>query len=163
MPGARISLEHMWRIRPICGYLFGVDVFDDGLGWEELQFALVIAGSGQMALPVDNASHLTRLTLQGARDRGWEFEEAWAAAMARLQPSQAGGEVDLLQAASLREDRQLLEEDKPFFRAVYEEREPTVMERAQVLARATSRLEAGDHADRAARAIAVVPERPLAA
>lgn len=139
-----------------------MDVFDDGVGWERLQQALVAAGAGEMALPVDSASHLTRLTLQGARERGWTFDEAWAAAMARLQPSQAGGEVDLAQAASLREDRQLLEEDKPVFRAVYEGRPATPMEKAQRLARVTARLENGDRAVRTT-VIAAIPQRPLAA
>lgn len=117
-------------------------------------------GAGPLALPVDNAAHLTRLTLQGARDRGWEFEEAWGAAMARLQPSQAGGYVDEAQAAVLREDRQLLEEDKPMYRAYWEGREPVAYERAQYLARATDRLAAGD---RAARASVTIPARPVAA
>jgi hypothetical protein len=137
-----------------------VDLFDDEVPWESLMADLTSAGAGPLALPVDNAAHLTRLTLQGARDRGWTFDDAWNAAMSRLQPSQAGGEIDPFQAASLREDRQLLEEDKPIFRALFEGRDPTPMERAQRLARATDRLEAGD---RAARAMVAIPTRPLAA
>lgn len=139
-----------------------MDVFDDGLGWEDLQASLAAAGAGGIALSVDSASHLTRLTLQGARERGWDFDRAWGAAMARLQPTQEGGEIDPYDAAALREDRRLLEEDKPFFRAVYEGREPTPMERAQRLVRVTERLEAGDRLARV-RSAAKVPSRPLGA
>lgn len=94
-----------------------------------------------MALPVDNARHLTRLTLQGARDRGWSFDEAWGAAMSRLQPSQAGGAIDETAARELREDRQLLEEDRPLFRAAYEGREATPIERARRLAAVSGRVD----------------------
>ena len=89
----------------------------------------------------DNARHLARLTLQGAREQGWGFEQAWATAMARLQPSQAGGAIDPVEAAELREDRRLLEEDQPLFRAAYERRDPTIMERAQCLAAGSDRVE----------------------
>ncbi len=123
----------------------------DGIGEEGLERlldALVDAGAGEMALPVDNARHLTRLTLQGALERGWDFDQAWGAAMSRLQPSQAGGAVDETAAAALREDRALLEEDRPLFQAAYEGRRPEPIERARTLARATTRIENGDYADR---------------
>lgn len=110
-------------------------------GLERLLDDLVDAGAGDMALPVNNARHLCRLTLQGALERGWDFEQAWSAAMSRLQPSQAGGSIDAVQAAALREDRQLLEEDRPLFQAIYEGREPTTRERAQRLAAVSTRCE----------------------
>jgi hypothetical protein len=62
--------------------------------------------------------------------------------MARLQPSQAGGTIDPVEAAELREDRRLLEEDRPIFQAAYEGREPTTMERARRLVAGSERVEA---------------------
>lgn len=117
---------------------------EDGL--ERLLSTLEDVGAGKLAFEVDaarpdNARHLARLTLQGARQEGWAFEEAWATAMARLQPSQAGGSIDQREAAELREDRRLLEEDRPLFRAAYEGRSPTTMERAQRLAAGSDRIE----------------------
>jgi hypothetical protein len=121
----------------------------DGLGevgLEKLLTTLEDVGAGKVALTVDdarpdNARHLARLCLQGARAEGWAFDRAWSTAMARLQPSQAGGAVDAVEAAELREDRRLLEEDRPLFQAAYEGREPTTMERAQRLAAAGERLD----------------------
>jgi hypothetical protein len=118
---------------------------EDGL--ERLLSTLVNVGAGTMALSVDDARpdhsrHLARLCLQGAREEGWEFERAWATAMARLQPSQSGGTIDPAEAAELREDRRLLEEDRPIFQAAYEGREPTTMERAKRLAAGSDRVEA---------------------
>jgi hypothetical protein len=110
-------------------------------GLEELLQKLEDVGAGRMALPVDHARHLTRLTLQGALGLGMSFEEAWSTAMARLQPSQEGGEVDEVAAAELREDRRLLEEDRPIFEAAYQGRAPTTMERARSLAAASNRLD----------------------
>lgn len=113
----------------------------DAVGLESLSEKLVEAGAGSFALEVDNARHLVRLCLQGARDEGFDFDEAWKMGMARLQPSQAGGEVDRAKARELREDRRLLEEDRPLFRAAYEGRPPTVMERAQRLAAVSGRVD----------------------
>jgi len=115
-------------------------------GLEKLLTTLEDVGAGKVALSVDdarpdNARHLARLCLQGAREEGWSFEQAWSTAMARLQPSQAGGEVNPVEAAELREDRRLLEEDRPLFQAAYEGREPTTMERAQRLAAVGNRLD----------------------
>jgi hypothetical protein len=116
-------------------------------GLEQLLTTLVDVGAGTLALSVedarpDNSRHLARLCLQGARDEGWDFDRAWSTAMARLQPSQAGGAIDPVEAAELREDRRLLEEDRPIFRAAYERRAPTTMERAQRLAAGSDRVEA---------------------
>lgn len=116
-------------------------------GLERLLSTLVDVGAGALAFEVDaarpdNARHLARLTLQGAKQEGWSFGEAWATAMARLQPSQAGGRIDPVEAAELREDRRLLEEDRPLFQAAYEGRTPTTMERAQRLAAGSDRVEA---------------------
>lgn len=105
----------------------------------------------------DHARHLVRLCLQGAHGEGWAFERAWATAMKRLQPSQTGGVINPAEAAMLREDRRLLEEDRSLFRAAYEGREPTTMERAQSLARASARL------DRQFRPAPVVVDRTLVA
>jgi transposase InsO family protein len=115
-------------------------------GLERLLTTLEDVGAGKVALTIDdarpdNAAHLTRLCLQGAAELGWSFDQAWSTAMARLQPSQAGGQVDPVEAAELREDRRLLEEDRPLFRAAYEGRPPTTMERAQRLAAASDRLD----------------------
>jgi hypothetical protein len=122
----------------------------EGLGEDGLQLLLSTledVGAGRLAFEVDaarpdNARHLARLTLQGAREEGWDFDRAWSTAMARLQPSQAGGRIDPIEAAELREDRRLLEEDRPLFRAAYEGRDPTTMERAQRLAAGSDRVEA---------------------
>jgi len=128
-------------------------------GLERLLTTLEDVGAGKVALVVDdarpdNARHLARLCLQGARAEGWTFDQAWATAMARLQPSQAGGEIDPVEAAELREDRRLLEEDRPIFRAAYEGRDPTTMERAQRLAAVGNRLY---DALRPAPAVSVAP------
>lgn len=136
---------------------------EDGL--ERLLTTLVDVGAGALAFEVDaarpdNARHLARLTLQGAREEGWTFEQAWATAMARLQPSQAGGAVDPVEAAELREDRRLLEEDRPIFRAAFEGRPPTTIERAQRLAAGSNRL---DEAFRQAPSIGSVERAMLAA
>lgn len=116
-----------------------------------------------MSLPVDNARHMVRLTLQGARERGWSFEDAWSAAMNRLQPSQAGGVVNASLAAGLREDRQLLEEDRPLFHAAFDDRDPTLRERAQRLAAVSTRVESVMvPVPRRPRAAAVIPLRAAA-
>lgn len=107
------------------------------VGLERLLGKLASAGSGEHLSAQENVF----LTLKGARERGWGFDAAWAFAMNRLQPSQAGGEVDLEQAMQLREDRQLLEEDRPYYRATFEGRVPTVRERAQRLAAGSNRVD----------------------
>lgn len=121
----------------------------DGLGevgLERLLLQLEDVGAGTLGLMIEesrpaNPRHLARLCLQGARDEGWGFEQAWATAMARLQPSQAGGSIDAVEAAELREDRRLLEEDRPIFQAAYEGRDPTMMECAQRLAAGSTRVD----------------------
>lgn len=130
----------------------------------ELRVALRNMPSGPLAHEeLESAAQLVRLTLQGALEREWTFEQAWKAAMARLQPSQAGGSIDEAGAASLREDRRLLEEDKPWFQAIYEGREPTMLERAQRLAATTARLDADEATHRAVEKIRSAPSTVVAA
>jgi len=113
----------------------------DAVGLERLSEKLAEAGAGQFALEVDSSRHLVRLCLQGAREEGLGFDEAWKMGMARLQPSQAGGGVDHANARDLREDRRLLEEDRQIFRAAYEGRAPTTIERAQRLVKVSGRVD----------------------
>lgn len=82
-------------------------------GLDRLLRALEENGSGGLTL----ASEDVRLTLQGARERGWPFERAWNFAINRVQPM---GGVQLVNEAELRDARRSLEEDRAVFRAAYE-------------------------------------------
>jgi hypothetical protein len=108
---------------------------DDGL--ERLMTQLEGLGSSDLSTPAETL----RVTLQGAVQDGWAFEPAWETAIRRLQPSQAGGIIDLDEQRNLAEARILLEEDRPLFQAAYERREMTDMERAQRLNRTWARTE----------------------
>jgi hypothetical protein len=83
----------------------------------------------------------TRTILELARDRHLPFDEAWAMAVNRIQPSQLGGVVQPELDSELREQRALLEEVRPHWRAAYEGGEPTVVERAETVVSTWSRLE----------------------
>ncbi len=85
-----------------------------------------------------------RLTLQGAKARGWPFERAWLVAINRVQPMNSQGgrlAVDPLEASELHEARALLEEDRALIRAIYEERSMTPIEAARRMVVALDRIE----------------------
>lgn len=103
---------------------------DDLGGLDALLDTLEQAGSNGMFLAGENVE----VTLRAARDHGCTFDEAWSMAINRVQPSQEGGVVDLELAASLREDRAILEENRPFYRAAYEGTPVTPRERAESIA-----------------------------
>lgn len=129
----------------------------NGLGGDGLGKLLSTLGSiGSDATLADLEGHHlavenVRMILQGGIERGLPFDDAWATAINRLQPSQAGGVVDHTLARELRESRELLEEDRPVFRAAYEQRPMTTRERAQRVAAAWRRLDLPGPRPRAAR------------
>lgn len=82
----------------------------------------------------------TRIILSEARSRGIDFDPAWAMAVNRIQPSQLGGTIDPELDAELREQRALLEEVRPYWRAAYEGDEPSTLERASTTVSTWSRL-----------------------
>lgn len=107
--------------------------------------ALEQVGSGALNLPLMEEpcrpEEYVRMILCGARDEGWDFEPAWAAAVNRLQPSQMGGEVEDGLAESLREARLAIEEERPAWQAAYEDREMTSVERASIVTAAWRRYD----------------------
>jgi hypothetical protein len=113
-------------------------------GFRRLIETLEQHGAEGMALPAENV----RSSLEGARRLGLDFEQAWSLAINRLQPSQLGGYVDPVLAETLAEDRVLLNEQRPIYRAAYEHREVTAEERDAVTAAADVRLDG--HLDQAA-------------
>lgn len=106
----------------------GLSQFGDALGQLD---------SDGLSLPQET----TRFILDEARKRDWPFDEAWAAAINRLQVSSIGGTTDPVLQSDLRETRAILEECRPHFRAAYEGREPTVRERAVEVVTAWGRLD----------------------
>lgn len=80
------------------------------------------------------------MILTGARAEGWDFDEAWSAAINRLQPSQEGGVFDMDLAAILLEERALIEEDRSYWQASYEDRDMTSRERAYSVAASWRRI-----------------------
>jgi hypothetical protein len=99
----------------------------DGDGFDRLMCQLEELGSSDLSTPAESL----RVTLQGAAEEGWAFDDAWGTAMRRLQPSQAGGVIDLDEQRELAEARVLLEEDRPLFQAAFEGRDMTLRERGQ--------------------------------
>lgn len=81
------------------------------------------------------------MILREARQRGWPFDEAWSAAINRLQPSAIGGTIDPMLDADLRETRAILEECRPHFEAAYDRRDPTAQELAVEVVAAWGRLD----------------------
>lgn len=97
---------------------------------EPLSASLGALDSEGLSLP----QATTRLILSEARGRGYDFDSAWAMAVNRIQPSSAGGHIDPELDAELREQRGLLEEVRPFWRAAYEGGDLTPLERASTVA-----------------------------
>lgn len=110
-------------------------------GFDRLIGVLEADGAGGLPLPgLDDpipSGEYVRLILGEARTRGWSFEEAWASAINRIQPT--GPTSDLGLASALAGDRMLLEETRPQWRAAYENRDPTTRERAQCVVNAWHR------------------------
>jgi hypothetical protein len=85
------------------------------------------------------ASRNVLTVLSAANERRLPFDEAWSMAINRVQPSQIDGVVDVTLARELRDDRVLLEENRPYYQAAYEGRALTLQERAQTRAAAWRR------------------------
>lgn len=74
--------------------------------------------------------------------RGWDFETAWRSARERLQPPNRGGvSVNDRLTRDLLEERALLDELEPAFRAAYEDRPVTMMDRRRLTFLAAPRLD----------------------
>lgn len=116
-------------------------------GFDRLMGALDRDGAGALPLPgLDDpmpSGEYVRLILGEARERGWEFEDAWPSALNRLQPPIIGGAIEIETAQAMYEDRALLEETRPHWQAAYEQREPTARERAQCVVSSWGREQAG--------------------
>jgi hypothetical protein len=106
-------------------------------GLDDFSASLGALDSEGVSLPAENL----RLVLSEAREHDWPFDAAWSAAINRIQPSATGGHIDPLLERELREDRALLEEQRPFWRAAYNHAEPSVRDRAESTARTWARLE----------------------
>lgn len=104
---------------------------------EPLAASLGEIDSEGLSLPQES----TRIILSEARDRGYDFDTAWSMAVNRIQPSQIGGVVDPALDSELREQRSLLEEVRPYWRAAFEGDEPSTLERASVVVSTWSRFE----------------------
>lgn len=102
-------------------------------GMDDLIAAMEVGGCPPLPLPgVDEPlrpAEYVRIVLGGYRDRGFDFDTAYAAAINRLQPSQEGGVIDADLARTLREERALLEEERPIWQAAYEQRPVTNIDR----------------------------------
>lgn len=108
--------------------------------------SLAAVGAGaSLSLPgVDEAlpaAAYMRQVLEVGRERGLEFDQAWTLGFSRIQAPQTGGMINPLDAQLVREERSLLEECQPLWRANYERREPLALERARVHTRAWERLD----------------------
>lgn len=87
------------------------------------------------------ADEVVRLTLQGGKRRGWPFDEAWRSARERLQPPNRNGlSVNDALTRDLLEQRALLDELEPAFRAAYEDRPLTPIDRERLAFLAAPRL-----------------------
>ena len=109
---------------------------DDLGGLDSLLATLEQAGSEGMTLTSENVGAI----LTAAKEHEVPFELAWSRAINRVQASQAGGVVNVTLERTLREDRAMLEESRPFYQAAYEGRDITSRERAQAVASAWRRL-----------------------
>lgn len=88
------------------------------------------------------ADEVVRLTLQGAKRRGWPFDHAWRSARERLQPPNRGGvSVNDRLTRDLLEERALLDELEPAFRAAYEDRPLTRRDHEDLAFLAAPRLD----------------------
>lgn len=116
---------------------------EDGL--DHLLATLETAGGDRVPLPgleePARPCEYVRMILVGFRDRGADFETAWAAAVNRLQPSQMGGVADAALALRLREERALIEENRQTWQAAYEGRTLEPRERALQISAAWRRLD----------------------
>lgn len=114
------------------------------MGFDRLMQSLSAAGAGGLTLPgVDDpigAPDYMRRVLELGRERGLDFDRAWAEGFTRIQAPQTSGLIDPADAALVREERALLEECRPLWQAAYERREPLALERARVNVRAWTRL-----------------------
>jgi hypothetical protein len=109
----------------------------DAPGFDRLLSSLEsLTGTDEM-----QPAQYVRITLTGAKQRGWEFEDAWRSAINRIQPPNVSGVVDPVQDCEMREARALLEEDRPAFQAAYEGREETPRERTERVVAAWGRLD----------------------
>lgn len=117
---------------------------DGALGLDRLVESLQAAGAGGLTLPgVDDptsAPSYMRQVLELGRERGLDFESAWAAGFTRIQAPQDAGVINGFEAAMVREERALLEEVRPLWQAAYERREPLALERGIVRKRSWDRL-----------------------
>lgn len=106
-------------------------------GFDVLLSRLDEGGSPRLSLPLleepMRPAEYVRVILQGARDEGWTFEEAWTAAVNRLQPPQAGGAFEDGLGEALREERSLIEENRPMWQAAYEGREVHAADRSHAV------------------------------
>lgn len=102
--------------------------------------------------PVPAADYMRRC-LALMRDREIPFDMAWNSTINRIQAPQAEGGMiaDESIGALVVEERALLEEDRTYWRAAYEQREPTTMERAQSRVRTWQRIDDGVMAAKLAR------------
>jgi hypothetical protein len=106
-------------------------------GFDRLLANLEQEGSGRLSLPgldePTRPAEYVRMVLAACRDRGYEFEAAWSAAINRLQPTQLGGDIDRAELTVLREERALIEETRATWRAAYEGRDVTRQERIETI------------------------------
>lgn len=122
----------------------------DDLGFDGLLASLSALGADSLLTlpgvdePIRAPEYMRRALELLGRD-GVGFEEAWSSAINRIQaPQGEGGFIeDPAVGALVLEERALLEEDRPQWRAAYERRAPTTRERALCTVRAWRRL---DHA-----------------
>lgn len=114
-------------------------------GFDRLLANLEQEGSGRLSLPgldePTRPAEYVRMILSGCRDRGFEFEAAWSAAINRLQPTQLGGDIDRSSLTILREERQLIEENRATWHAAYEGRDLTRQERIQTVTSTWARID----------------------
>jgi len=101
--------------------------------------------------PITASSYLSR-ALSLMQERAIPFEQAWSSAINRIQAPQRDGVSDPRLAQLVSEERALLEEDRPKWRAAYERRPVTTRERAVCTVAAWRRLEAGTSVARSKRA-----------
>lgn len=125
-------------------------MIDSGLGFDRLMTSLSALGADNLLTlpgvddPIHAGGYMTR-ALELLQDRGVDFDSAWSSVINRIQAPQGEGGLieDPHVAALVREERQLLEENRPAWRAFYERRPPTTRERALCTVAAWRRLDGG--------------------
>lgn len=147
-PAAKSPPEHPTTRPPRPALSFRPRVSGEDLGFRDLMASLSAVGADSLLMlpgvddPISAPEYMRR-ALGLIQRQGIPFEEAWSSAINRIQAPQGEGGLiaDPRVGALVREERALLEEDRPKWRAAYERREPTTREKAVCIVGAWRRFD----------------------